>query len=262
VKALRLCLRGSVLQYRALFQWATPAGYLASKVMVPVFQLIFFVELGTFATGRASAQFFAIGNAIHVTALSGIMGVTFSVANQSRFGTLPALLGSPGSRVAIFLGPAVIHVLDGTTSAVLGFLLSWAFFGLDLFRTDLPLLGGSIVAVSFSTAGLGLGIGSLALVVRESLLLPNLVYFGLMFLCGVNFPVAWLPSPLQLVSAALPMTRGIQAARLAALDPAGSGQAVSLIAQELAVGLIYLFVGYLVFRLMEVRARQRGANLS
>jgi len=41
--------RSLYLQYVALFQWATVRGYIAYKVLLPVTQILFFVELGVYA---------------------------------------------------------------------------------------------------------------------------------------------------------------------------------------------------------------------
>jgi len=53
--------RSTWLQYVALFQWATPLGYFAYKVVLPVTQIVFFVQLGVFATGPRNALYFALG---------------------------------------------------------------------------------------------------------------------------------------------------------------------------------------------------------
>jgi len=75
--------RSTWLQYVALFQWATPLGYLAYKVFLPVCQIVFFVQLGVFATGPANALYFALGNSLQLTANSGIFGV-IATAQQHR----------------------------------------------------------------------------------------------------------------------------------------------------------------------------------
>jgi len=82
--------RSTWLQYVALFQWATPLGYLAYKVFLPVCQIVFFVQLGVFATGPANALYFALGNSLQLTANSGIFGVIGTVANERHLDTLLA----------------------------------------------------------------------------------------------------------------------------------------------------------------------------
>ena len=48
---LRLFFDGALLSYIALFRWLRPSTYLASKVIGPLSYMLFFVFLGTYATG-------------------------------------------------------------------------------------------------------------------------------------------------------------------------------------------------------------------
>jgi hypothetical protein len=79
VSNLRLFWQGALFSYVALFHWFQPINYMASKVLMPLAQMFFFVFLGTFATSADNASFYVIGNAIQITAVSGIFGVTMSV---------------------------------------------------------------------------------------------------------------------------------------------------------------------------------------
>ena len=66
VNNFRLFFQGALLSYVALFRWLRPVTYMASKVLLPLNQMLFFTLLGTFATGRDNAHFYVIGNAIQV----------------------------------------------------------------------------------------------------------------------------------------------------------------------------------------------------
>ena len=257
MSTLRVFVSGCLLQYRALFSWATPLGYASSKLMVPVFQIIFFVQLGVYASGHGDATYAAVGNAMQVTALNGIYGVTMTVGNERQFGTLPLLLASPANRMAMFMGRAAMQIVDGISSVAVGFLVAALLYGVTLGRADLPALAVCVVLISATTAGLGLLLGSLSLVYRDVLLIANLVYFLFLILVGVNFPVSRLPAALQAVSWGLPMTRGIAAARLAVAGR-GFDRLGGLLAGELLTGCVYAGLGYVCFRLLEVWARRGG----
>ena len=149
------------LQYVALFQWATIPGYIGYKLILPVAQILFFVEFGVFATGSQNALYFALGNALQLTANAGIFGVIATVANERQFGTLPMLLGSPANRLVTFLSRAIVNVIDGVLSVLLGLVVAAVIFRFDIWHGNLPLLGLCIVVISLTTAGLGLLFGSL-----------------------------------------------------------------------------------------------------
>jgi len=249
--------RATYLQYVALFQWASVKGYLAYKVVLPVTQILFFVELGVYATGRQNALYFALGNALQLTANAGIFGVIGTVANERQYGTLPILLASPANRLVTFLSRSIINVIDGIATVFVGLVIVVVLFGLNLQHANLWLLATCVVVIAVTTCGLGLMFGSIGLVMRDAIIIANIVYYALLIVCGINFPVSRLPGVLQLVSYSLPLTRGVQAAREAAAG-ATLGNVGGLLAGELLVGLAWALGGYALFRLLEGWSRRGG----
>ncbi len=249
--------RSTYLQYVALFQWATVRGYIAYKVLLPVTQILFFVELGVYATGKQNALYFALGNSLQLTANAGIFGVIATVANERQYGTLPILLASPANRLVTFMSRAVVNVVDGIATVVVGLALTVLLFRLDLSHASLPLLGLCVFVISLTTAGLGLMFGSIGLVMRDAIIIANIVYYLLLIVCGINFPITRLPAALQVVSYSLPLTRGVEAAREVAAG-ASFAHVWPLLAGEIAVGLCWALGGFALFRLLEVYARRGG----
>lgn len=249
--------RSTYFQYVALFQWASVRGYVAYKVLLPVTQILFFVELGIYATGRQNALYFALGNALQLTANAGIFGVIATVANERQFGTLPILLASPANRLVTFLSRAIVNVIDGILTVIVGLGVAVILFGLDLQHSNLLLLGICVLVISFTTAGLGLMFGSIGLVMRDAIIIANVVYYLLLVVCGINFPVSRLPGAIQFISYGLPLTRGVEAAREAAAG-ASFTHVQGLLAGEVLVGMLYAMGGYVLFRLLEAYARRGG----
>jgi len=249
--------RGTYLQYVALFQWATIRGYVAYKVLLPVTQILFFVELGVYATGRQNALYFALGNALQLTANAGIFGVIATVANERQFGTLPILLASPANRLVTFMSRAVVNVIDGVVTVIVGLAIVALLFGLDLHHGNLGLLALCVLVISVTTAGMGLMFGSIGLVMRDAIIIANVVYYLLLIVCGVNFPVSRLPEVLQWVAYSLPLTRGIEAAREAAAG-ASLASVSGLLVGEVLVGAVWALAGYALFRALEAYARRGG----
>jgi ABC-2 type transport system permease protein len=249
--------RSTYFQYVALFQWATVRGYVAYKVLLPVTQILFFVELGVYSTGRQNALYFALGNALQLTANAGIFGVIATVANERQFGTLPILLGSPANRLVTFLSRSFVNVIDGIVTVIVGLGVVVLLFGLDLQHANLPLLAVCVLVISLTTAGMGLLFGSIGLVMRDAIIIANVVYYLLLVVCGINFPVSRLPGAIQLIAYGLPLTRGVEAAREAATG-ASLAHIGGLLAGELVVGVLYALAGYALFRILEAYARRGG----
>lgn len=257
VNNFRLFWQGAILAYVALFHWLRPTQYAASKILMPLAQMFFFVYLGTFATGANNASFYIIGNAIQIAAVSGIFGTTMSIGGERNEGTLPYLFGTPANRLSIFLGRAFMNIIDGALGVVIAFIWGVVLLGLDLSHTNLAALAVVIVITTISTCGLGLLMGCLSLVTVNVMFVNNFVYFLLLIFSGANVPIAQLPTWMRAISSALPLTRGIAAGRL--LVAGGSLTDVSgLLWGELGIGLIYGLLGYALFAVFEVEAKRRG----
>lgn len=92
--------------------------------------------------------------------------------------------------------------------------------------------------------------GSMSLRSREAWTITSMISILLYMLSGVNFPVSVLPKFFQAISYSLPLTRGIQAARLA-MHGADWTTIQSLFLGELLIGLVYISIGYLMFTWFE-----------
>jgi ABC-2 type transport system permease protein len=255
--SMRIFLGGAVLSYKALFRWFRLEPYLATKIIAPLNEILFFTLLGSFATGPDTASFYAIGNAIHVTAMSGIYGVTMSVGGERNEGTLIYLFGSPANRLLTFLGRALVHVVDGMLGVVVGLIWAGLLVGVDYSQTDLLALGLTIFITTVSTSGLGLLMGCLSLVTVNVMFINNTVYFLLLVFSGANVPLARFPTWVQQAAHLLPLTRGIQAARLI-ISGSTFGDVAPLLAGEALVGVVYVLLGYVLFSWFEVTAKRRG----
>lgn len=254
--SLRIFISGAWLSYIGLFLWTQPTWYIACKVLAPITQMLFFVYLGMVATGRNTAEFYIVGNALQMAAANGIFGVTMVVGGERNAGTLVYLVGSPGNRLAIFLGRALFNVLDGTFTVLICF--AWGMLlGLNLSHANLPGLAFTILIATISTCGLGLLMGSLSLLSVNMMFINNTMYFLLMLFSGANLPLERMPTWIQALSRILPLTRGIQSARLL-VNGAPIGEVLPLLTGELAIGLAYALIGFALFRWIEFQARRHG----
>jgi ABC-2 type transport system permease protein len=257
IRNFRLFFQSAYLSYVALFHWLRPAQYLATKVINPLWQIMFFTLMGIYGSGGESASFYVIGNALILTALNGIFGVTFSITGERWTGTLPYLFGTPANRLTLFIGRSLIHIFDGMVGVLIG--LGWGvlLLNLDLSQTNLLELLLIIFITSFSTTGLGLALGSLSLVTRNVMFVNNTAYFGLLVLSGANIAIDKLPNFIQKISYAIPLTRGISSAR-AVVSGIQITELFPALGTELLIGLIYGILGYFLFTAFEYQAKKMG----
>lgn len=254
--AWRVFWYGGRMSYGMLFNWARPSIYIPTLIGGPTFQLFFFAALGSYATNRSSA-YFAIGNAVQVSAIAGVFGMTMAIANERWFGTLPAILATPANRAALFAGRFMPFVLNGLLVSLYAFALGVVFLGVRLAPGSLAVAGLALLVTVFSCTAIGALQGAISLRLRDGLFGANLVTMSILLFCGVNIPMAELPGWMQVVGNLLPFTHGLEAVRQAA-DGAGLGQVGGLIGIEALVGIAYALLAFALFVYLERSARHNA----
>lgn len=256
MRYLRLYLIQAWFSYRSLFAWSTPFNYIVSKFGFTFFAMVFFVFIGKFV-GLSDLAYIVIGNILLIPSTNGVEGISMTVGNERRFGALSYLLASPAPRAPVFLGRALFHILDSFITVLFSLPVAIWFFHLDTSNMDFLLIALCVLITSFTTSGMGFLMGSIYLVNRDGWMLSSTLSISLYILVGANFPVESLPMIFQYVSYSLPMTRGIMAAR-SAINGAGWNTIYPLLRGEVLIGLIYVAVGYVMFRLLERKSMVSG----
>jgi ABC-2 type transport system permease protein len=256
VSSLRLAVIGGLISYRALFNFAHPAVYIPTMLAAPLFQLLFFAELGHYS-GVADARFYVVGNAVMSCGMSCLFAMSYVIANERYFGTLLHLLASRANRAAIFLGRMWPVALNGLVISL--FTLAAGSLILRVGYTVREIIGALVVLLVTvcSCSAFGLLLGGVGVQVRDVLFGANLAYMLMLLLCGVEVPVSLLPTSLRTIGDGLPLTHGIAAIRSIAAGRS-LGSTGGLILTEAIVGLCYLVAGYGLIRLLERASSHTG----
>jgi ABC-2 type transport system permease protein len=257
VRLWRTFFVGGLISYRALFNWLHPKIYIPTMLGSPLFQILFFANVGRFS-GVGDDGFFVVGNAVQVCAMSCIYGMTMTIANEREFGTLSSLLATPANRLALFLGRALPPIANGLLVSTFGFLVGIVLLDFSLPSSSVPALIAVVLVTVVSCTALGMTLGSIGLRARDVFFASNLMYFLMLLFCGTNIPLEELAGWMQTVSRALPLTHGIEAARRVA-DGASLSSVADLVWTELAVGAVYVIVAYTLFRFFEAEGRRRAS---
>jgi ABC-2 type transport system permease protein len=255
--AWRVFFVGGRISYHALFNWISPLLYVTTMLGSPLFQILFFTYLGRYAQSQDDL-FFIVGNAVQVSAMAGIYGMTMGIANERNYGTLSPLLATPANRLAIFTGRALPFVVNGLVVSAFGFAISWLLLDFRPAEGSVPALALVVAVTTCSCTALGMLIGSIGLRARDVFFGANLVYFLMLLACGVNVANEDLPDWLGAIGRCLPLTHGIEAAReVAAGEPLGD--VTGLVVTEALIGLAYASAAYVLFRFFEAEGRRRGS---
>jgi len=253
ISSMKVAVRS---QFAAVPLWL----WLIQILTVSVFQMSFFVLMVDYAgRGSVALEYVALGNALQSVTFVTVYAVCSIPGTEKHAGTLSPVMSTPSRLFTVFVGKAMFQIFAGIITVVISLLFANQVFGVSFGNADLVSVAAVILVTTFAMTGFGLMLGSIGLYARSSSVLASLVLYLGLVLCGVNFPVSSLPSPLQVVSYSLPMTYGVDALREAV---AGAG--LLSIGGELAIaafiGSVMIALSYWMFRWFEKLARERGTT--
>ena len=255
--ALRIFFLGGLMSYRALFSFMSPAVFIPTLIVTPIFQILLFAYIGRAAHAR-SDEFYVVGNAMQYAAVPCLFAMTQTIAGERFQQTLGYILVSPAGRLPLFLGRALPVILNGLFVAGFSLVVGGLILGVTFPASSLLPLALVVLVAALSCTGFGLINAGLGLRIRETSVLSNILVGILLIFCGANVPAASLPGWMQDIASGLPLTHAIRAARLVA-DGSSISAVGGLLGRELAVGLVYAVVGFGIIRFFEWQSRQHAS---
>lgn len=254
-------IRRFTFVYKNAFGALSPTGYIIYRVVNPFLQLVFFCTVASYVYGSEDATPWVIGNALSLCYFSAFYGVGQTFVSERMTGTLKSIICSPSNTLSIVLPRILAQSLDALVSVFVGFAA-----GIVIFNYQMPLdaIGPSILVILvavFSAMGLGLLIGSFALLTRDINMLMNLGSMVLIIFSGSNFHVNLLPLWIRWLSTILPLSRSIELMRYLAQGHLLNNH-LNLLYGELILGLVYYLLGLTTYHLIEkISLKQASLDL-
>ena len=159
-----------------------------------------------------------------------INGLRDAVQRGIRTGTLEALLGTPRSPATVLAGLAGYDFLWTALRGGL-FLGAALVLGASVLPDRIPLAMGILALIVLAHVPFGMMAAASVLAFRTAGPVPRLVVVSSALLGGVYYPTHVIPSWIESLSAAFPLTYGLRALRAALLE----GAPVSALAGDLAI---------------------------
>jgi ABC-2 type transport system permease protein len=199
-----------------------------------------YVAIGSGLAGLWSTLLFGSGNAI---------------TSERWTGTLENIAALPTPLWVIVFGKTLASTLQSLLSMMVSYLLGWLVFGYPLTIAQLPEFFGVLFFGILSFVALGLMLAPAFLLNPQIQQFQNAMEYPVYILCGFLFPVALLPfwtTPLSYVLSPFWTARALQSA-------AGGTLTLDQLAFDgamiLALGVIYLGIAALLFRVVLRKAR-------
>jgi len=254
--ALRVLFVGGLISFRGLFNWLNPYIYVPTMLVSPIFQVLLFAYIGRSAA-VADDSFYLIGNAVQYASIPCLFAMANTIAGERWTQTLGIVLVTPANRVALFVGRSLPVIANGGFVALFTLAVGAQVLGVSIPLAAWPGIVLAIAVAATSCTGLGLLQAALALRVRSTAVLSNIVFGVLLVFCGANVALDALPAWMAAVGRALPLTHAIEACR-EIVAGATIGDVGGLLSREVLVGGVYAVLGLAALRFVEDQSRRRA----
>lgn len=255
--SIKRFLRQASITYKSLFGVMDIKIYLLTKFISPLVSMLFFCYLAMYAYGPDHMAPWVIGNAFATCVFPVFLGAGLVMRIERGIGTLKAIIATPTNRLVIFTSRSLMHVVDAAMVAVVSLTAGILIFRIDFNHVNLLLFAGIIFVSMIGAISLGMVVSSLGLVVRDIHMIMNVGLLGMIILSGANVPMSSLPPFLRWISLALPVNRGIRAARIH-YDGGDLSIIYRLVGEEALLAVAYMIVGYLLYKFFEYQARKHA----
>jgi ABC-2 type transport system permease protein len=247
---------GGVISFRGLFNWLNPYIYVPTMLVSPIFQILLFAYIGRSAKVESDA-FFLVGNAVQYASIPCLFAMSNTIAGERWTQTLGIVLSTPANRVALFVGRSLPVIANGWFVSMVSLGLGALVLGVAIPVSAWPAAALAVAVASASCTGLGLLQAALALRVRSTAVLSNIVFGVLLVFTGANVALSSMPAWMAAVGRALPLTHAIEACR-EVVAGAGLGQVAPLLAREALLGVVCGLLGLAALRYVEASSRRHA----
>jgi ABC-2 type transport system permease protein len=261
---------GARLGWAIESNWTDPLLFAIYSVARPVGAALVLVAIVWLVAGEGREDylgFLVVGSACWTFVGGGMSGFVWAVLDdRERYRMLKYVVLSPVRFLPFLVGRATAQLGAASAGFLVTLLVGVVFLGvrIDPAGIDWRLLVPAMAVGLAAVVALGLGVAGLCLTIRrEAWSYPEAIAGGLYLLSGAIFPPDVLPSALQPVALALPLTWWLEGARRAILGAptpellAGFSDGAVLLA--LCGTTVVLTLGsWAVYRTFERVARERG----
>ncbi len=187
----------------------------------------------------------------------GVESLPRAIETGLSTGTFEALISTPVGLPALVIGLTLYDFLWALVNAFILFVLA-GFLGLHYSWSGIPL--GAVLFVSMAVVYFGFGMmaAALALWVRRSSPFRMVITVGSIFLGGVTYPAGMIPESVRPLTALVPLTYPLRAARRVMLQGASLGDIAPDLAITAAWIVVFAVAGSLVLIAAIAQSRRAG----
>lgn len=191
-----------------------------------------------------------VGILVYSFTVSTLLNVSRSLITEKRLGTLESVMLAPYNRGFYFLAYMIAQTIHTFCELI------FAIPILIIFGVKFPYFHfGSFIIVLlislFAFLGLSLLLANIMLYTRDTYISQNTLFTIMFLICGINFPIEYLPSIVAKISYFIPVTHSVKLFRSILLRGSSISIEASSIWVLLVQGSIYTTIGLMTMKKVE-----------
>lgn len=261
--------KANVYKYFITLYRAYPRSFFISSILSITYTLLYsFILYEYVFDGQVDSAFVSqvgtsnymgyilVGAMVYSFTVSTLLNVSRSLITEKRLGTLESVMLAPYNRGLYFLAYMVaqtIHTFGELVFAIPILLLFRVRFAYFDFLSFLVVL---IISL-FAFLGLSLLLANLMLYTRDTYISQNTLFTVMFLICGINFPITYLPDFVSKISYFIPVTHSIELFRGILLRGETVGTQINSVVALILQGFVYTVIGFLTLKKVEKIALEK-----
>jgi len=160
-----------------------------------------------------------------------------------REGTLESLMLAPFRRTEYFLGNMLVQTVTTSIEIIVSLVIAIPF-GIDLSHAHMGAFLVAFVISLYAFFGVSMVLGSIMLYTRDTYISQNTLFAFLFLVCGISFPVQYLPEWLRIIAGLIPVTEAVTLIRSTLLSGIGINEQITSVQDILILSTVYIVVGF------------------
>lgn len=188
-----------------------------------------------------------LGQALNVLSFATLMNVGRCLILEIREGTLDSFLLSPASRIGYYIG-AYIEQLGRSAIEFIALILCGVIVGVEIPVSKLNIIVIVFIVSSIAFFSVAIAVSTVMVYTRDTFITQNTIMYIMLCLCGVLYPIEYLPPVLKNIANIFPLTPAIKLFRFCILNDRSMKDCMDLFFHLFILSIVYLTLGYIFFR--------------
>ncbi|WP_313370437.1 ABC transporter permease [Sedimentibacter sp.] len=201
-------------------------------------------------------SYVVVGSLTYLFVVRTCLNVSRSLITELREGTLESLMLAPFRRTEYFLGNMLVQTVTTSMEIIVSLIIAIPF-GIDLSRANMGAFLIAFIVSLYAFFGVSMVLGSIMLYTRDTYISQNTLFAFLFLVCGISFPVQYLPEWLRAIAEFIPVTEAVNLIRSTLLSGRGISEQMSSVQHILLLGTVYVVVGFMQMKRCEEIALEK-----